>query len=549
MPPRIAIYARHSTDKQNPMSSMDQVAACEVLVERLGGRLVDTYADPEISGYRRDRPGLNRLLADVRAGRIDVVVCEALDRIARDGEDISWIGKKLRFDRVKLHTVLEGEIDEVKLAVAGLLGSMFQSNLKQKTLRGMKAAVLAGRFAGGRAYAYRRIDRLDDRGEVVRGVMQVHEGEAEVVRRILREFASGRSSLQIATGLNTDGIPGPRGGEWNASTVRGDPRKHVGILTNPLYRGRLVWGRREWRKDPDSDRRERRYRLRDPSEWVEVEVPDLRIVDDELAGCVDAELERRSRPGGASGTASRRRGRHLLSGLIVCGACGARFTIVGKDYYRCARNRERGTCANGASVRRSSVEEAALSALQKRLLTPELAKVFVEEFNREVRRLVSTRQDRGADLRARLAELDAEIDNLAGHFLKGVVSDALTALLAHRETERARVAAQLGACETGAEPRILPHPTLIRRFEAKVARLREALDEPETRESAAAILRELITSVTITTENGAVSADVEASTGRLIDFATNEKRAPLRRPSSSLAVVAGAGFEPATFRL
>ena len=477
MPPRIAIYARHSTDKQNPMSSMDQVAACKVLVERLGGRLVDTYADPEISGYRRDRPGLNRLLADVRAGRIDVVVCEALDRIARDGEDISWIGKKLRFDRVKLHTVLEGEIDEVKLAVAGLLGSMFQSNLKQKTLRGMKAAVLAGRFAGGRAYGYRRSDQIGEGGEVVRGVMRVHDGEAEVVRRILREFAAGRSSLQIATALNADGVPGPRGGEWNASTVRGDPRKHVGILTNPLYRGRLIWGRREWRKDPDSDRRERRYRLRDPSEWVEVDVPDLRIVDADLARRVDAELERRSRPVDAAGTASRRRGRHLLSGLIICGACGSRFTIVGRDYYRCARNRERGTCANTASIRRSVVEEAALSALQDRLLTPEFAKLFADEFNREVRRLVATRQDRDADLRARLSELDAEIGNLTTHFLKGVVSDALTALLADREAERARVVAQLRGGEAADEPRILPHPTLVKRFEAKVARLREALTE------------------------------------------------------------------------
>ena len=58
------------------------------------------------------------------------------------------IGKKLKFDRVKLHTVSEGEIDDIKLAVAGLLGALFLSNLQQKTLRGMQAAVLAGRFSG-----------------------------------------------------------------------------------------------------------------------------------------------------------------------------------------------------------------------------------------------------------------------------------------------------------------------------------------------------------------------------------------------------------------
>ena len=228
--------------------------------------VVETYADPEISGYRRDRPGLMRLLRDIEDGRIEVIVCEALDRIARDGEDISWLGKKLSYHRVKLFTHAEREIDEVKLAVAGLLGSMFLSNLRMKTFRGLKAAILAGRLAGGRAYGYRKVTRSDDAGRAVNGVFEVVPEQAGVVQRIHREFADGRSSIQIATGLNADGIPGPRGGEWNASTIRGDPKKLVGILNNPLYVGKLVWGRREWRKNPDSDRRERRYRLRDPSE-------------------------------------------------------------------------------------------------------------------------------------------------------------------------------------------------------------------------------------------------------------------------------------------
>ena len=151
MKPRIAIYGRHSTDKQNPESTNDQAETCKRVVDYLGGDVVDLYLDPEVSGYRRDRPGLRRLLADVRYGRIDVVVCEAMDRIARDAEDIAWLGKKLKFSRVRMHTVAENEIDDIKLAVASMLGSIFLSQLQQKTLRGMHAAVLAGRFAGGRA--------------------------------------------------------------------------------------------------------------------------------------------------------------------------------------------------------------------------------------------------------------------------------------------------------------------------------------------------------------------------------------------------------------
>jgi site-specific DNA recombinase len=527
-PLRAAIYARHSTDKQNPASSADQTAACQSLVEKLGGEVVATYADPEVSGYRRDRPGLMRLLSDVRNGQVDIVVCEALDRIARDCEDISWIGKKLRFDRVRLVTSTEGEIDDVKLAVAGLLGSMFLTNLQRKTLRGMKAAVLAGRLAG---------------------VFEIVQQQAEVVRRILREFADGRSSIQIATSLNQDRIPGPRGGEWNASTIRGDPKKFVGILHNPLYRGEIVWGRREWRKDPDSDRRERRYRLRDEAEWVTVGVPDLRIVDDDLASAVDAEVARRTRPNDGTPIGATNRKRHLLSGLIKCGTCGSNYTIVGKDYYRCAGNRERGTCDNDRSVRVSAVEEAALTALQSELLTPELAQVFVKEFTREVARLVSTRDEREQSIRTRLAELDIEIDNLSRNLLAGVVSKMLASMLAEREVERDALQGQLSA-DVSEEVKILPHPVLLRRFEQKIAGIREALNDSAVRSEAAETIRSLITRVTIDVEAGEVVADIEASASSLIDFAQNAEN-PLRRGvgGCSVAVVAGTGFEPVTFRL
>ncbi len=98
---RAAIYARHSTDKQNASSSADQSSACEVLVQQLNGVTVGIYEDPEVSGYRRDRPGLLRMLRDVASGEIDVIVCEALDRIARDGEDINWLGKKLSYHRTR----------------------------------------------------------------------------------------------------------------------------------------------------------------------------------------------------------------------------------------------------------------------------------------------------------------------------------------------------------------------------------------------------------------------------------------------------------------
>jgi site-specific DNA recombinase len=144
------------------------------------------------------------------------------------------------YHRVALHTVSEGHVDEIKFAVAGLLGAIFLKHLVDKTVRGMEAAVLAGRFAGGRAYGYKRVIRLDAHGDAIRGLLEIDEEQAAIIRRIFSEFAAGASSIQIATRLNADGIAGPRGGQWNASTVRGDVKKATGILNNPLYVGQLV---------------------------------------------------------------------------------------------------------------------------------------------------------------------------------------------------------------------------------------------------------------------------------------------------------------------
>ena len=59
----------------------------------------------------------------------------------------------------------------------------------------MEAAVLAGRFAGGRAYGYKRMVRLDANGKVQRGVLEIDEVRAEVVGRIFAWFATGLCSI------------------------------------------------------------------------------------------------------------------------------------------------------------------------------------------------------------------------------------------------------------------------------------------------------------------------------------------------------------------
>ena len=154
--------------------------------------------------------------------------------------------------------------------------------------------------------------------------------------------------------------------------------------------------------------------------------------------------------------ARQNRRKHLLSGLIRCSCCGSGYTISGKDYYRCAGQKERGTCSNTVSVRKGPLETATLSILQHRLLTEDHARLFAKEFKREMARLTSTSVRQDQLVIDRLAIVTREIDNLAANMLAAVASPALLKLLAHRKAEKARLEGQLSAPTT-----VVPSATIL----------------------------------------------------------------------------------------
>src|SRR5262249_54897180 len=128
----------------------------------------------------------------------------------------------------------------------------------------------------------------DARGEPIHGGRRVNASEADIVRRIFQEFATGKAPRAIARGLNADRIAGPCGRPWSDTTIRGHALRGTGILRNELYVGRLVWNRQQCVKDRQTGRR--LARLNPPSAWLVTKVPDLRIVNDALWQQVQARL-------------------------------------------------------------------------------------------------------------------------------------------------------------------------------------------------------------------------------------------------------------------
>ncbi|TPG16523.1 hypothetical protein EAH87_14280 [Sphingomonas koreensis] len=283
-------------------------------------------------------------------------------------------------------------------------------------------------------------------------------------------------------------------------------------------------------------------------------VPDLRIVDDALVAAVAVETGRRTLPAGSRSAVGARRQKHLLSGLIKCGVCGANYVVGSKDYYRCASVKDRGTCGNSTTIKISRVEELTLSTLQSELLTDEHAKLFAGEFNREVQRLKRDESSRGGETKQRLADLEVEIANLAANMLAGVVSPTIARMLEEREAECETLRRRLARPEQDA-PVLLPHPALRKRFEERVADLRQSLSDPDNRVEVAKVVGELIEEIVVYPPSAGAPAEAEvtAKLSNLISFANAKSRPPeggrLSSRSSAIKVVAGTGFEPVTFRL
>ena len=371
---RAVIYARYSSDNQRDASIEDQVRQCRARIDQEGWQIGEVYSDHAISGATTLRPGYQKMLEDARAGRFEVVVAEALDRLSRDQENIAGLFKQLSFAGVKLITLSEGEVGELHVGLKGTMNALFLKDLAQKTRRGLEGRIRQGKSGGGLCFGYDVVRRVDPAGEPVHGERRINQIEAAIVRRIFEEFAKGRSPRAIAQSLNKEAIPGPAGKSWGSSTIYGNWQRGTGILNNELYIGRLVWNRQQFIKDPEH--REAPGAAEPESKWIVEKVPHLRILDDDLWNLVkERQRESRSRvmtkdKGIRSERA--RRPRYLLSGLLKCGTCGGGFSKISQTHYGCSTARNKGTCDNLLTLRRDDLEAKVLDGLKHHLMHPEM---------------------------------------------------------------------------------------------------------------------------------------------------------------------------------
>jgi site-specific DNA recombinase len=167
-----------------------------------------------------------------------------------------------------------------------IMNALFLKDRSDKVRRALRARVEKGKAVGALSYGYGVVRHVDAAGEPIRGDRKIKWDEAEIIRRVLGEFANRVSPRTSARRLNENGIPGPAGGWWRDPTIRGDVRRATGLTNNQLYIGKLVWNRVSYLKDRTTGRRISLFNP--PENWLTVEVPELRIVSDELWNAVKA---------------------------------------------------------------------------------------------------------------------------------------------------------------------------------------------------------------------------------------------------------------------
>ena len=542
---RAVIYARYSTELQSDASIEDQIRMCDVRAKTDGYRVVQRYTDHAISGASMMRPGVQMLMQDAADGKFDVVIAEALDRISRDQEDIAAIFKRLSFADVRIVTLSEGDISHLHIGLKGTMNALFLKDLADKTRRGLRGRVEQGKSGGGKCYGY---DVVLEAGE--RGGRVINETEAAIVRRIFEEYAAGVSPKAMAVRLNKEKVAGPSGAAWGPSTINGNRQRGTGVLNNELYIGKLVWNRLRYIKDPDTGKRV--SRLNPKEQWVTHEVPDLRIVSEELWAAVKARQDRFGRPNEPLWKANRPT--YLFSHLIKCGVCGGGCSVVSNTHIGCSNARNKGTCENRQTIKREALEEAVLNSLQSHLMDPELCKVFCEEYTKHLNDLASRHNASLAAYRRELEQVERDRKKLVKSILDGVPGHVLKDEATRIGDRKEELEAFLS--QTRERP-VLFHPNMGERYRQEIGRLIETLNDKEHRVEAHEIIRSLVDRIVLTPDaaTGRPQLDLVGDLAGILGIAAHRERSEVSRelsvfnPDKQEAMVAGVGFEPTTFRL
>lgn len=497
--PRAVLYARYSSELQDDRSIADQLAICRAHCERRGYDVVAVFEDRARSSMESTRPGFRDLQRFIRAKEADVVVAEMVERLSRDPGHLIDFWKTTRAGRCLIDTHKDGPCNDVVILVRALTGHMFNSDLSNRVSDRMRERAKGGLVYSKPAYGFRVVPGRP-------GEKEVDPDKAEVVRRIYRDYINGMSPRVIATALNRERVPAPGRTPWQAQNIHqgGTVAGSKGIIANPVYIGRFRWGIQRCDRD---DVTGKRIMTKAEREVVEVDLPHLRIIDDDTWERAQAIREARALGSGARGprgcglNPAPNRRQDLLSGLLYC-PCGSHMIATGGH----PRYGARILCASahketGCTIRRTyalwRIEKLVVDGLLRTLSDEDRMKATMERYAASVaqRRRAAVRAE--GEIRQRLADIDARIDYLVGLGpLSGIAKEKVAEQLESLSQQEAGLRERLRLATVEVK-QATPSQDAIARYCAALATLQADLASGSKRPELREVLRALIERIVV----------------------------------------------------
>ncbi len=227
---RVAAYARVSSAKDAMHHSLSaQVSYYSSLIQRHPGwQYAGVFADEAKTGTKDSREGFQNMIAACRAGSVDAIITKSISRFARNTvtlletvRELKGYGVDVFFEEQNIHTLsADGELMLSILASYAQEESLSASeNQKWRIRKNFEE----GKPWNGTMLGYRYHN----------GTLVIEPQEAEIVRRIFREYLSGKGVVTIANRLNADGIVTRYGNQWHKRSV-------TCVLQNYAYTGNLL---------------------------------------------------------------------------------------------------------------------------------------------------------------------------------------------------------------------------------------------------------------------------------------------------------------------
>ncbi len=386
-----AIYARLSVENSGKdddgNSLQNQIAVCE---DYLDGcpylRLAEVYSDNGRTGTVFDRPAWNRLMDDVRTGKIQCIVVRDLSRFGRDYVETGnylekifpalgtrFISVKEKFDNFTCGNAMES----LSVSLQNLVNAMYSRDISKKVSTALRAQMETGIFRN-RNLPYGYLWNEDKTAYVV------DEEAAAVVRRIFEWKRQEVSVYTIVERLKAGGIESPerhkrRAGTRNGDNIQGEgwcPSTIRGILQNRAYIGEMICGKSE-----TALYKGLKKHVTETDKWIVVPDAHPPIVSVSDFEAVERQMQKDSthRETAMEWSADIRAGMiDLFAGKIFCADCGKRMYykrqriqckgVVFRGVYDCSTHMRRGhgTCFKHA-MRQDALNEKVFNAIRDQL--------------------------------------------------------------------------------------------------------------------------------------------------------------------------------------